>query len=111
MIRAVCEAEGFACGRYFRVDGELLRFQDAWAIEMPAIAPFIERSRSFVFRAGEGLTGTVLQHGEPVWSADITRDPRVRDRSVWQGTGLRGGFAFAGAWPRAAPSACSTSPA
>jgi len=30
-----------------------------------------------------------------VWSPDITRDPRVRDRSAWQGTGLRGGFAFA----------------
>ena len=35
VMRAVCEAEGFACGRYFRVDGELLRFQDAWAIGRP----------------------------------------------------------------------------
>ena len=95
VIRVVCETEGFACGRYFRVGGELLRFQDAWAIADPAIAPFIERSRSFVFRPGEGLTGTVWQSGEAVWSPDITRDPRVRDRSVWQGTGLRGGFAFA----------------
>jgi diguanylate cyclase (GGDEF)-like protein/PAS domain S-box-containing protein len=95
VIRAVCEGEGFACGRYFRVDADLLRFQDAWAIAEPAIAPFVERSRSFVFRSGEGLTGTVWQSGEPVWSPDITRDPRVRDRTVWQGTGLRGGFAFA----------------
>ena len=95
VIRSMCETEGFACGRYFRVEGELLRFQDAWAIPDPAIAPFIERSRAFVFRPGEGLTGTVWQSGEPVWSPDITRDPRVRDRSVWQGTGLRGGFAFA----------------
>src|SRR5687767_1016797 len=94
VIRAVCEGEGFACGRYFRVDGELLRFQDAWAIELPAIAPFLERSRDFVFRPGGGLTGTVFQHGEPVWSPDITTDPRVRDRQVWQGTGLRGGFVF-----------------
>jgi diguanylate cyclase (GGDEF)-like protein/PAS domain S-box-containing protein len=95
VMRAVCEGEGFACGRYFRLDGELLRFQDAWAIDEPGIAPFIERSRSFVFRAGEGLTGTVFQGGEAVWSNDITRDPRVRDRNAWQGTGLRGGFAFA----------------
>ncbi|HWM42555.1 MAG TPA: diguanylate cyclase [Burkholderiales bacterium] len=95
VIRAVCESEAFACGRYFRVDGEVLRFQDAWAIAEPKIAPFIERSRSFVFRPGEGLTGTVWRSGEAVWSADITRDPRVRDRSDWQGTGLRGGFAFA----------------
>jgi len=95
VIRVMCETEGFACGRYFRADGDLLRFQDAWSIALPAIAPFIERSRGFVFRPGEGLTGTVWQSGEAVWSADITRDPRVRDRTAWEGTGLRGGFAFA----------------
>ena len=94
VMRAVCEAEGFACGRYFRVDGELLRFHDAWAIGDPSIAPFVERSRSFVFRPGEGLTGIVFRSGEPVWSPDITRDARVRDRKVWEGTGLRGGFVF-----------------
>ena len=95
VLRVVSESEGFACGRYFRLDGDVLRFQDAWAIPNPAIHPFIERSRSFVFRSGEGLTGTVWQSGAAVWSADITRDPRVRDRKDWQGTGLRGGFAFA----------------
>jgi diguanylate cyclase (GGDEF)-like protein/PAS domain S-box-containing protein len=95
VIRAVCEAEGFACGRYFRIEGEIARLQDAWAISEPAIAPFIERSRTFVFRAGEGLTGTVWLSGEALWSADIMRDPRVRDRNAWHGTGLRGGFAFA----------------
>ncbi|MGH8732645.1 MAG: diguanylate cyclase domain-containing protein, partial [Burkholderiales bacterium] len=40
-------------------------------------------------------TGTVWRSGEAVWSNDITRDPRVRDRNDWTGTGLRGGFAFA----------------
>ena len=94
VMRAVCEAEGFACGRYFRAEGELLRFHDAWAIGDPSIAPFIERSRRFVFRPGEGLTGIVFQSGEAVWSPDITRDPRVRDRKIWEGTGLRGGFVF-----------------
>jgi diguanylate cyclase (GGDEF)-like protein/PAS domain S-box-containing protein len=94
VIRVVCETEGFACGRYFRVDGEVVRFADAWSIAEPSIKPFIERSRTFVFRPGEGLTGTVWQSGQAVWSTDITRDPRVRDRSMWQGTGLRGGFAF-----------------
>jgi diguanylate cyclase (GGDEF)-like protein/PAS domain S-box-containing protein len=95
VLRTVCESEGFACGRYFRLDGEVLRFQDAWSIGLPAIQPFMERSRGFVFRPGEGLTGTVWQSGEAVWSHDITRDPRVRDRKDWEGTGLRGGFAFA----------------
>jgi len=94
VIRAVCEGEGLACGRYFRADGDVLRFQDAWCVDDPVIAPFVERSRSITFRAGEGLTGSVFASGEAVWSPDITRDPRVRDRGLWEGTGLRGGFAF-----------------
>ena len=111
VIRAVCEAEGLACGRYFRVDGELLRFQDAWAIDEPAIAPFIERSRGFVFRAGEGLTGTVLaarraglvarHHARPARA----RPQRLAGHRAARRLRLR-------RWsPRAAPSACSTSPA
>ena len=94
VIRVVCETESFACGRYFRVEGDVLRFHDAWAAPEAAVKPFLDRSRSLVFRTGEGLTGTAWQSGEPVWSADITRDPRVRDRNIWEGTGLRGGFAF-----------------
>jgi diguanylate cyclase (GGDEF)-like protein/PAS domain S-box-containing protein len=94
LIRVICESEGFVCGRYFRVDGDVLRFQDAWSVDVAAITPFVERSRGLVFRPGEGLTGTVWKTGEPVWSADITQDPRVRDRKSWEGTGLRGGFAF-----------------
>jgi diguanylate cyclase (GGDEF)-like protein/PAS domain S-box-containing protein len=95
VIRVVCETEAFACGRYFRVDGQLLRYQESWSIADAGIHDFLERSRRFVFRPGEGLTGIVWQSGEAVWSPDITQDPRVRDRKAWQGTGLRGGFAFA----------------
>jgi diguanylate cyclase (GGDEF)-like protein/PAS domain S-box-containing protein len=94
VIRVMCKSEGFACGRYFRVDGELLRFQQGWATGEPAVIAFVERSRGFVFRAGEGLAGTVWQSGEPLWSADVTQDPRVRDRSLLRGTGLRGAFVF-----------------
>jgi diguanylate cyclase (GGDEF)-like protein/PAS domain S-box-containing protein len=36
----------------------------------------------------------VFESGEALWSPDITTDPRVRDRGLWQGTGLLGGFVF-----------------
>jgi diguanylate cyclase (GGDEF)-like protein/PAS domain S-box-containing protein len=94
VIRAVCRAEGWTCGRYFRVDGATARFQDAWCVADPAVEQFVERSRKLVFQPGEGLTGAALQSGEPVWSEDTMQDPRVLHRSLWQGTGLRGGFAF-----------------
>jgi diguanylate cyclase (GGDEF)-like protein/PAS domain S-box-containing protein len=44
---------------------------------------------------GQGLVGTVLASGEPAWSHDTLRDPRIAFRDLWRGTGLRGGFAFA----------------
>jgi len=94
VIRAVCESEGWACGRYFRVDEGLLRFGDAWCIDEPKVREFIEGSREMTFRPGAGLTGSALEAGEAVWSQDALVDPRIQYRSNWLGTGLRGGIAF-----------------
>src|SRR2546429_1517527 len=48
VIRAVCEAEHWACGRYFQLDepAQVLRFEDAWCIPEPAFREFVERSRA-----------------------------------------------------------------
>ncbi len=94
-IRAVCEAEDWACGRYFRVEGERAIFQDGWADPGAGVQEFIERSRTISMTRGQGLVGTVLESGEPAWSEDTLRDPRIAYRQLWLGTGLRGGFAFA----------------
>src|SRR5438067_3734053 len=97
VIRAVCEAEHWACGRYFQLDeqAQLLRFEDAWCIPEPAFREFVERSRALSYAPGEGLLGRVLETGEPMWSADTRSDARVREKSLAEGTGIRGGFAFA----------------
>ncbi|TMI18331.1 MAG: diguanylate cyclase, partial [Betaproteobacteria bacterium] len=97
VIRALCEVEGWACGRYFRLDqaSGLLRFQDAWCVADPAVREFAERSRTIALRPGEGLSGKVLQSGEPIWSQDTVHDPRVQYKTLWEGSGLHGGFAFA----------------
>ena len=94
VIRAVCRAEGWACGRYFRVDHGVLRFHDAWSVDDAVIREFIVRSRDMTFRPGEGINGTVLKLGEPVWTHDATSDPRAKYGAMWRGTGLRGGIAF-----------------
>src|SRR5467141_1395145 len=97
VIRAVCEVQGWACGRYFRLDeaSGLLRFQDAWCGADPVVRQFVERSRTIALRAGEGLSGNAWQSGEPIWSQDTVRDPRVQHKTLWEGSGLHGGFAFA----------------
>jgi len=94
VIRAVCRAEGWACGRYFRVDHGVLRFQDAWSVDDPVVRQFLVRSRDMTFRAGEGVTGTALKSGEAVWTHDASSDARAKYGAMWQGTGLRGGISF-----------------
>ena len=94
VIRAFCRAEGLACGRYYRVDHGVLRFQDGWSVDDPLVKQFMARSREISFRSGQGLTGTVLKTGEAAWSADAVADPRTQYRAMWEGTGLRGGFCF-----------------
>ena len=94
VIRAVCRAEGWACGRYFRVDHGILRFQDAWSVDDPLVRQFIVRARDMTFRPGQGLSGTVLKSGEAVWVQDAHSDARTQYRAAWDGTGLRGGFCF-----------------
>ncbi|HUQ74428.1 MAG TPA: diguanylate cyclase [Burkholderiales bacterium] len=96
VIRAVCEAEHWACGRYFGLDeaAQVLRFEDAWCIPDRGFLDFVERSRALTYASGEGLVGKVLQTGEPVWTADGRADARVREKSLAEGTGVRGVFAF-----------------
>ncbi len=96
VMRAVCEAENWACGRYFQLDerGNVLRFQDGWCLPEPGFRQFIERSRMLSFAAGEGLVGKVLASGDPLWTADGQVDSRVRERSLAEGTGIRGAFCF-----------------
>jgi diguanylate cyclase (GGDEF)-like protein/PAS domain S-box-containing protein len=95
-IRAICETEGWECGRYFRPDSEagVLRFGESWGIQDPAIQEFLERSREIVYRPGAGLIGRVWQSGQPLWVADLTRDSRAQRAAFGADAGIRGGFVF-----------------
>src|SRR6266705_2355413 len=95
-IRAICETEGWECGRYFRPDKEAgaLRFGESWGVQEPAIQEFIERSRGITYKPGVGLMGRVWQSGQPLWVADVTRDSRAQRSAFTDDIGIRGGFVF-----------------
>ncbi|HEY6241742.1 MAG TPA: EAL domain-containing protein [Burkholderiales bacterium] len=96
VIRAICEAEGWECGRYFRLDSEagVLRFGESWGVQEPAIQEFIERSHGIVYKPGVGLMGRVWQSGQPLWVADVTKDSRAQRAAFSVDLGVRGGFVF-----------------
>jgi diguanylate cyclase (GGDEF)-like protein/PAS domain S-box-containing protein len=95
-IRAICQTEGWECGRYFRPDKEagVLRFGESWGAPEPAIQEFIERSRGINHRPGIGLMGRVWQSGQPLWVADVTKDSRALRAGFTDDLGMRGGFVF-----------------
>jgi PAS domain S-box-containing protein len=99
VFRAVCETEGWECGRYFRLDGQagVLRFADGWSVPDAAVERFLVLSRDRVFRPGEGLSGLAWQTGQALWSVDVTKDPRSGSgwlKTVPHGIGIHGAFVF-----------------
>jgi len=95
-IRAVCETEGWECGRYLRVDEKagVLRFGEAWSEQNPAIERFIAESREVSYAPGVGLAGGVWQSGQPLWVPDITKDARTMQKSITREIGLHGAIFF-----------------
>jgi len=93
VMRAICEAEGWDCARVYLVDehARVLRFSEAWGIDHEGVTNFIERTRDMVFSPGQGLAGRAWQTGEPVWSGDISADPRAIRRFA-SSYGMRGSF-------------------
>src|SRR4051812_14891030 len=96
VLRALCEAEGLPCGRYFSLDepANVMRFAQAWHVSDPDIERIVEASRGMSYTPGQGLIGAAWQRGEPLWSRDMQTDPRAHARSLAAETGIRGVFAF-----------------
>ena len=95
-IRVICETQGWECGRYFRVDDKagVLRFSDAWSVPGAGYEAFIEKSRDVTYAPGVGLTGLVWQTGQPLWSTDASKDPRVSQTALARSAGSHGAFIF-----------------
>jgi diguanylate cyclase (GGDEF)-like protein/PAS domain S-box-containing protein len=96
VMRAMCEGEGWAVGRYFAIDeaAGVLRFKEAWCVDDPVVQQFVERSGGLTYLPGQGLTGLAWQSGEPIWSPDTRFDPRVHAKALVEGIGIRGAFIF-----------------
>jgi len=96
VIRAVCETQGWDCGRYFRLDptADVLRLDESWGIPTVAVQQFLEKSRGVVVRPGAGLKGRVYRSGQPLWLAGGGRDAGVSATALAPATEKDGAFVF-----------------
>jgi diguanylate cyclase (GGDEF)-like protein/PAS domain S-box-containing protein len=97
VIGMVCETFGWDCGAYWRWDKResLLRCSDTWSTSAGEVRRFVELSKQQCFApTPAGLIRRVWSTGEPVWIADVARDPGFLRASIAAKAGLRGAFAF-----------------
>jgi diguanylate cyclase (GGDEF)-like protein/PAS domain S-box-containing protein len=96
VIRATCEALGWECGRYLRVDERagVLRFGESWNVPDAAIDRFIAGKRDAVMAPGVGLAGQVWQSGQPRWTPDIDEDFQALKSATDLQAGMHGAFHF-----------------
>jgi diguanylate cyclase (GGDEF)-like protein/PAS domain S-box-containing protein len=94
VIRAICVAEHWDCGRYFRPsrDAAMLRLADAWGIEDASIQEFLQRARHIQQLPGIGLVGEVWRSGQALWVAEVAKEARAL-RTAYP-KALRSGGAF-----------------
>ena len=81
-LRAVCESEGWAAGKYWRLDESesVLRIHAAWSADEERLGKVLRRALQVSCGPGIGLAGEVLQSREPLWVPDLARD----SRNLWQ---------------------------
>jgi diguanylate cyclase (GGDEF)-like protein/PAS domain S-box-containing protein len=94
VIQAICQVEGWSCGRYFRLDQDVMRFQTAWVEPGSGFEEFARHSTGITYRPGEGIAGRAWADGEAAWSSDIQGDARAKDRTLAGSAGIRGVLAF-----------------
>jgi PAS domain S-box-containing protein len=94
VIRAVCEAQQWDCGRHFRLDpvAGALHLDGSWGMPVAGVEQFMEKSRGAVFRPGAGLAGRVCQSGQPLWIASGSKDARALQTALEHETGMAGAF-------------------
>ena len=96
VLRIVCEAKGWDCGRYFAADetaGEL-RCTECWGRDRPALRAFMKGSRGLRIARGAGLAGRVWQSGKPLWVADVRKDSRGPSALLAETAGIHGAADF-----------------
>ena len=97
VMRAICKSMQWARSTYWRVDDAagVLRLDEVWNSPELDMQDYADEARGMQFAPGVGLVGRVWQSHEPLWIADLTRDPPPWRSTLVSKFGMRGMLAFA----------------
>ena len=100
VLQALCEAEAWEYGRFWRVDeaAGVLRFAGSWYPQGSSVASHMTVSEDTVFRPGAGLVGRVWESGRPLWVSYLAKQPPSASLSRRPGVTLHGACMFPVAW-------------
>lgn len=75
VLRAVCVAQDWDCGRLLRLDSALgvLVSAESWGLPASAVQQFLEKARGVVVRANAGLVGRACESCQPLWLTSAAR--------------------------------------
>lgn len=97
VLSAICESEQWQTSGYWSVDAQTAEFrlEVGWnsAQATSSAIDFYRRSRGIVLPA-DGLLGRAWKTGEPVWVADITKEPHIVWSERLRPTAERSTFCF-----------------
>jgi len=101
-LRAICEAEGWDCGEFWRLD-ELERAMRRFVLWANAAGHgFAAASGEVQLLSERGAVATAWQSGKPLWIRDASSDPRASGPGFAAGTGVQSALlcpVFAGSSP------------
>jgi PAS domain S-box-containing protein len=96
ILKAVCQTLGWQHGELWGVDARssALSCVETWRSPADEPSAFERMARQMKFARGVGLPGRVWAGGEPLWMAEVTKDPEFTRADCARKEGLRGGLAF-----------------
>jgi diguanylate cyclase (GGDEF)-like protein/PAS domain S-box-containing protein len=96
-LRTIGEAEGWDCADFWKVDvaAWVLRRVERWSAPgIEAVFALNGKPADIALQPGVGLAGTVWEAGEPLWIADVLKDPRAATSLMPEETGLHAALLF-----------------
>ena len=95
VLRAICETQGWECGRYFGWNEQTgaAKMEQFWHVPSAGLERFIDQSREISYAPGVGIIGEVLETADPLWVTDIGKDDRLK-KGVARDAGMHGTVLF-----------------